>query len=73
MVRTFKVYVKVSEGVYKTMKVSFMMDMLFDPQYVEREAYSIGKNHKLNEIIAKVVSFNAVPTHTDFQHLTLSE
>ena len=73
LVRTFKVDVEVRSGVYRTLKVSFMMDMLFDPQYEERESYSIGKNHKLNEIIAKVVSFNSVPIHTDFQHLTLSE
>ena len=73
LVRTFKVGVELRPSVYRTLKVSFMMDMLFDPQYVERVVYSIGKNHKLNEIIAKVVSFNAVPTHTDFQHLTLSE
>ena len=73
LVRTFKVGVELRPSVYRTLKVFFMMDMLFDPQYEEREEYSIGKNHKLNEIIAKVVSFNAVPIHTDFQHLTLSE
>lgn len=73
LVRTFKVDVQLLPSVRRMLRVSFMMDMLFDPQYVERESYSIGKNHKLNEIIAKVVSFNAVPTHTDFQHLTLSE